>query len=368
MFASISNRVNTFLLVLIALMGASIIAILATRASAGPLDPPGAPASTQANLIFQPASCASFPIVISQPGAYKLASDIAGCTGQDGIEIAASNVALDLAGHSVDGGGYASGSGNGIKNMGANGQLSISNGHVQQWGQDGIDLTGSSDSQVEHVVVTYNWQAGITIDSTSAVTNSTSSANGKNGISGAGIWVKGTDNRISSCQAEYNFGPGVYLSGESNLVEDCEVASNTYQGILGTNVERLLRNHVHHNGNSGINVNASAEIIGNGVQWNAGLGVECGDDCSVSGNDISSNTMTGLDVAGGVGVATDNHVFGNTGVGINVSSPAAGFPNVIARNVSTGNAGGNYSIGANNDPGPQTTANGATSPTTNVSQ
>lgn len=113
---------------------------------------------------------------------------------------------------------------------------------------------------------------------------------------------------------------------------------------------------------------ASAEIEDNGVQWNAGNGVDCADNCSVSGNTVSSNSEDGISVYGGVGIVADNRVFGNTLTGIQVSGASAGFPNVILRNASNGNAGGNYSIGANNDPGPQSAAGGASSPSTNYSQ
>jgi hypothetical protein len=50
MFTTIFKRVNTLLLVLVVLMAGAIIAILATRASGGPLDPPGPPASTMHTL------------------------------------------------------------------------------------------------------------------------------------------------------------------------------------------------------------------------------------------------------------------------------------------------------------------------------
>lgn len=56
MLASISNRFNTLLLMLLVLMGGAIIAILATRSSAGPLDPPGVPGSTMKTLDDVPGS------------------------------------------------------------------------------------------------------------------------------------------------------------------------------------------------------------------------------------------------------------------------------------------------------------------------
>jgi len=363
MLTSITNRLNTFLLVLSVLIGVSIIAILATRAGAGPLDPPGAPGSTGRNVIFQPASCAGFPITISQAGSYVLGGDITGCPGADGIDITTSNVTLDLDGHIVSGGGNGNGSLTGIKNAGANGQLSIGNGQVQQWGGSGIDLTGSSVARVDHIVATYNGASGVIIDSTSTVTNATTSAN-----TGYGIKVIGTDNSISGCQSEYN-GHGIYLPGSSNLVEDCEVASNNAHGITGGSVERIVHNHVHHNKALGISVGDSSDIEDNGVQWNGTGGVSCSSDCSLVRNTINSNTGDGVYLTGGVGVVADNQLFGNTAGGLDILAPVAGYPNVIARNVSTGNAGGNYNIGANNDAGPQTTAAGAgAAATTNVSQ
>jgi hypothetical protein len=50
MLGSLSRRINTFLLALVVMMAAAIIGILATRAGAGSLDPPGAPASTMHTL------------------------------------------------------------------------------------------------------------------------------------------------------------------------------------------------------------------------------------------------------------------------------------------------------------------------------
>jgi hypothetical protein len=54
--ATVFNRVNTLLLVLLVLMAGAIIALLASRASAGPLDPPGALGSTMHTLGDTPPS------------------------------------------------------------------------------------------------------------------------------------------------------------------------------------------------------------------------------------------------------------------------------------------------------------------------
>ncbi len=373
MMSSIGGRINTFLLVMLVVMAGAIIAILATRASAGPLDPPGTPASTGRNVIFQPADCSGFPIVISQAGSYVLGGDITGCPGADGIEISTSNVTLDLDGHVLSGGGHNSGSLDGIKNVGGNGQLVIKNGEVQQWGQNGINLKLSSVATVDHIEATYNGVAGIVIQATSAVIDSIGSANGAN-TPAAGIQAVAEDNRISGCQADYNSGSGILLQGTGDVLEDCEVASNqgNIAGVAVSDVERIVRNHVHNNVGRGISAGASAVIEDNSVEWNGGAGIECSSNCSVTRNTVASNSGIGVSVSGGVGTITDNVVLANVGHGIDVTGPSPGYANVIARNVSTGNdpahdpSPGNYFIGANNDFGPDNTAAGATSPTTNV--
>lgn len=356
MLASMSGRLNTFLLALIVVMAAAIIGILATRAGAGPLDPPGPPASTGRNMIFQPASCAAFPIVISAPGSYQLGGDITGCSGKDGIQITTGNVTLDLASHNVNGGGFTSGSLTGIKNVGANGQIVVRNGQVQQWGQTGVDLTSSSVALVDNVIATYNGDTGIALGSASAVTNSTASANAH-----VGILTAGSNNRIAGCQADSNTGNGVYLLADGTTVEDCEVSGN-FKGVSGGNIERIERNHIHNNSSDGIYVGTSSTVDENSVFWNGGVGVWCiGNNCAISHNAVGNNNNDGIYVGGAVGVVVDNDVVGNAVVGIFIASPSAGYPNVAARNVATGNAGGNYVVGANNDSGPQGTAAAASS-------
>jgi hypothetical protein len=361
---SVTNRVNTFLLVLLVLMAGAIIGILANRAGAGPLDPPAAPSSTLHNIIYQPGSCAGFPIVISAPGSYLLGGDITGCPAKDGIEITTGNVTLDLSGHNVNGGGIVRGSLVGIKNVGANGQLSILHGRVQLWGGVGIDLSGSSTAQIDHVVATGNGAYGVIIDGTSTVTNTTASANAVTGIA-----AFGADNRIAACQADYIGDVGIKLLGAGNVVENCEVGSNSGIGVSGANISRIVRNHVHNNVSHGIRVDDSSTVEDNSSEWNGGDGILCGPNrCSVTGNSATANSGIGIEVSGGLGIIEGNHALGNVQAGISVFPSNSGYPNVVLRNVGTANGLGNYSIGINNDAGPQGTAALSTLPGTNFDQ
>lgn len=363
----ISHRANTILLVAILAVGIGIVAMLASGARGGPLDPPGAPGSTMHNIIYQPASCAGFPIVIGTPGSYLLGADITGCPGKDGIQITTSNVTLDLAGHNVNGGGTASGSLAGIKNVGANGQLSILNGRIQLWGGSGVDLTGSATARIDRVVATNNGGNGVIIDVTSTVMNTTASANGVNGVA-AGIKTLGTNNRIASCQADYNTGWGIWILGTGNVVEDCEVGGNNLAGIDAYNISRIVRNHAHNNGGSGINAGDSSTVEDNSVAWNGGYGIICEPNrCSVRGNSATANSLNGITVTGGMSAVDGNYALGNVGTGIWVRAPSAGYPNVVLRNVAASNGIANYFVGVNNDYAPIVTAGAAVNPMSNIS-
>lgn len=89
-------RTTNILLVVMIAVGIGIVAMLATVARGGPLDPPAGPAPTGVTRIFQPASCAGFPIVLSVKGSYELAESITGCAAKDGIQVTANDVSLDL--------------------------------------------------------------------------------------------------------------------------------------------------------------------------------------------------------------------------------------------------------------------------------
>lgn len=66
MLGSLSGRINTFLLALVVLMAASIIAIVATRAGADPLDPP-APPSAGSRCMAPPARFEPAAIALEVP-------------------------------------------------------------------------------------------------------------------------------------------------------------------------------------------------------------------------------------------------------------------------------------------------------------
>jgi Periplasmic copper-binding protein (NosD) len=97
---------------------------------------------------------ATCPIVIAQSGEYSLATDVGPCAG-DGIDIVASDVKLQMGGHSITGNATCSG-GAGIRvgfapavtDVSVQGNGTISGFYVGFWARN------SSDSSVKNVTVT----------------------------------------------------------------------------------------------------------------------------------------------------------------------------------------------------------------------
>lgn len=230
--SAIAHRLNTFLLILLVLMVGSIVAFLATRAGAGPLDPPRAPGSTQTSLIFEPASCAGFPIVISSPGSYALAENITmpgGCA-KDGIDISSSGVTLDLRGFTVQG---IAGALTGIKVPDPSPspwwtRLTVENGKIAGWPAGGLDTRPMTDSQIRKIEVTQNGPAE---------------------ANGAQIEL-GWANTLTDCVASDSvFSPGAIgiIATGFDVVERCLVFENGAQGIKANGYSRIANNHLTDN-------------------------------------------------------------------------------------------------------------------------
>lgn len=164
----LGSRLNTLLLMFLLLTTTSIIGLLAGRAWGGPLDPPGTPGPTLAQV--EPRSPippvgwnGTFPIVIGQPGSYYFTRDIQQGTGNVGISITANMVTLDLNGFALRGRG-----GNGIEVADQTDSVSIRNGTITGW-YTGIAAGGSDRARIEDLAVTDNQVDGIVIGSGSLV-------------------------------------------------------------------------------------------------------------------------------------------------------------------------------------------------------
>lgn len=358
MFASISNRFNTFLLLLLVLMAAAIIAILATRSSAGPLDPPGPPSSTLP-LVEPRTPISSLPYTISSPGSYYLTGDLSSTTG--GITVATNDVELDLNGFTLTGsagyyGLYAS-----FYN-----QITVRNGRLRSWGT-GIYLL-YDDNEVDDVVVSSSAADGVVIGDRGVVRRVRAIANAATGIK-----AYSPDDGISvlDSEADFNGGDGISARQGASRIERNTVNFNAGHGISVTNDNVIIGNSLQLNnasgpaGEHGIFVDGSRNRIeGNSVRVTiAGDGIYVtGDDNTVNNNLVASNVGAGIEVDGSRNRIEGNNAGSNATKGISIY----GSGNTIFRNSASGNTLGNYYATPLNDLGPVGKAATATSPWANI--
>jgi hypothetical protein len=202
------TRINTLFLLILMLMGIAIIAMLATRAEGGPLDPQGAPGSTLPQVeprrpIPPVGFNGTWPIFIDQSGSYFLTDRMTEATGVNGIVIAADYVSLDLNGFTlVDG----STSQYGIVVTGDHAE--IRNGILQRWGIDASAATGVRISDVRILDAT----TGIVGGTATTIEDCTIT-----GASGDGISVQ--NSVVRRCIVQGSGVTGIRAEGNT-LIED----------------------------------------------------------------------------------------------------------------------------------------------------
>src|SRR6266516_7252042 len=84
-------------------------------------------------------------------------NDLLNCPG-DGLVIGASNIKLNLGGHTID--GFNSATADGINNKGGFDNVKVEHGTIQQF-RIGIELNGADGNKLEHLTVAQNPFDGI---------------------------------------------------------------------------------------------------------------------------------------------------------------------------------------------------------------
>lgn len=222
-----------------AVLGLLVVAALAGLVHGGSLDPPGTPGPTRPQV--EPRSPippvgwnGTFPIVISQPGSYFLTQDLSGVASTDGIQIAVSDVTLDLNGFSL---------------IGNN-------------GGKGVDVTVSATNiAIRNGAIRSNWGTGIYAPNADAsVAEDLRVANNTNGILlGAGAIVR-------NVQAESNTGGAIQLDDNHNLytgglVEDSTISGNVFGLTLFANNVRVRGNVIDSNQQGAMTINGSFDVV-----------------------------------------------------------------------------------------------------------
>lgn len=342
----VANRFHTLLLVLLVLMGGTIIAILATRASGGPLDPPGPPGSTDG--VRGPGTpISSIPYTISQPGFYYVTRNLTqGTNGANGIIVSASDVTLDLGGFQLDGASIGT-NGVFVAFLESSG-VTIRNGTATNWTNDGFNVT-TLGGVLEDVQASNNGQAGIRVDG-ATVSRCAAKQNGDG--------VNAVRSTISNCSLINNI-RGATL--DSSVLENSVLDANT-RGVIPLSYSNVQNNTITNSLYDGIWLvggDGGSSITHNVIDWNgqaaSGNGIyDQSDNNRIEGNNLTKNYQEGIDILGSYNTVDDNSALRNGDYGIFV---ALGMKNTIVRNSSLGNATANYLISPGNNPGNVITAN-----------
>ena len=219
----------------------------------------------------------TLPIIINQPGLYRLISNI---TAQgNAIEIASNDVTLDLNGFSIHAGGA------GVITItpppGPRGSIVVVNGTIfAQAGAIvlGTAIPGVGDCRIERVLVRGSNGSGIRAFENCIVSHNTiATSNGGIVIEGLGAVVK--DNTLVN-----NGGPSIQC-------RSCVVSGNSVRSTFGGNVL------------GAIVAKEGSLVLGNTVSFSQGVGLELDATTGYANNVLSNNT--GGDVSGGVQIGTN---------------------------------------------------------------
>jgi len=248
--------------------------------------------------------------MITQPGSYYLTANISGEANKDGIEIAASNVTLNLNGFALVG----QGSSNGILVSGIRRNLAVSNGTIESWGT-GCSAQETSGSVFDHLQLHSN--------------------------SGDGLTVFGSQCRVSDSISRSNDGNGIRVN-RATIVERCVAYSNGQDGIRANADCVITHCSMENNDDDGIDA-FRAVITECSSADNSGDGIEISSGSFVMRNSCDGNGGAGIRTGGDSNRIESNHLTEN-GRGIEAT---AGINNLIVKNTAAGNTT-NYQIDPDN--------------------
>ncbi len=268
---------------------------------------------------------------ITQPGSYYLTANLTSVPGfQYGIEIASSNVTIDLNGFQVVGGG---GSITGIAaTIGGPTNITIRNGTVRGWPGRGIDLIafGAANCRIEGIIAHGNFSDGIALSYRAIISNCFATNNGQSGF------VTANDTRITNCHAANNTLTGFEI-GAGSAISHCIATNNTGAGFSLGSGSVIESCESRSNGSHGITATGSCLVARNLCESNGAMNPSSG----------------GIRVSG-QGNRIEDNVCNNGARGLSIDSTR----NIIIRNTCSGNAN-NFSIVADNRYGPILNLTGA---------
>jgi len=293
-------------------------ALLTRGAKAGPLNPPAGPVTSTGKTLTEvepriainqantPGNSSSV-FRITQPGSYYLTGNVLGEAGKNGIAIEASNVTLDLNGFALIG---VPGAARGIVSFGERSNITIRNGHINDWPGNGIDLSASSASR-----------------------NSVFEALQVLGCGGNGL-VLSNNTTARACLSVANSTSGFLVPTNGVLVECC-ARQNGSAGFTTGNGVALIGCSARANSGSGFSIGSAGTVQGCTAIGNGGLGFSIAQSSTIHESSASDNQLGGF-VIGIGGVAIGCSARGNIGNGMLLQGGAMAEQCVTASNSTNG--------------------------------
>ncbi|MBN1900425.1 right-handed parallel beta-helix repeat-containing protein [Candidatus Sumerlaeota bacterium] len=260
-----------------------ILLLTAICFAQGPLVPPGPPGETYKSLgeIEPRTPIKSLPYTISAPGSYYLTGNLTySAPTQNGISIEASNVTIDFMGFAINGPGTLSTADfSGIATSGARNNITIKNGSVYEWKNDGINLDNTTNTLVMNMNIARIGDYGIYGESHTQIINC----------------------NVSECVDD-----GIYV-GANALVKDCNAFDCDY-GIYTSLSSKVINCAAYQNALSGIAVASGSTVQGCASYMNDGDGfLARGRAINIIGCTSYYNDDDGYGVTNAIGIDGDRY-------------------------------------------------------------
>jgi parallel beta-helix repeat protein len=314
----------------------SLFLTLPSGFSQGILTPPGTPepgmktlqqVEPRTDVLTLPTGGAGM-YLISQPGSYYLTTDII-CwpvTFMAGIEIATSNVTLDLNGFAILGPGDET-AGDGIDLDPGVTDVMVSNGTISGCA-NGVWGSWCFNCRFERLLLSDNTQQGMLICQQCQVVNCLARNNAY-----SGFFIR--DGTCTDCKAEGNY-TGI-VADAGGVLLNCVASRNSLDGIVVSSnclVQGCLANN---NTRDGIRAASYNTITGCTVSGNGNSGMEVTNACTIVNNTANQNSLNGIHVCFGTANRIDsNHAMQNGSVGIKIDSTGSQCNNLAVRNTAGG--------------------------------
>ncbi|MBC7885721.1 MAG: right-handed parallel beta-helix repeat-containing protein [Saprospiraceae bacterium] len=294
----------------------------------------------------------TIPFVINIPGSYIVTKNL---SGLQGIDINSSNVSIDLNFNTIS--GLVSNNDSGIFVSGAQSQITVYNGNIVNWADEGINAEYTTSSRFFNIIIKSNGNDGIFTGKNAVISDCIALNNGLDGID--------TDSAstIQHCLASYNSNEGIDAGVGANISNNTTSLNGSHGIKAGTN-SILQANNSYKNTGNGIysgannnlfdNVSAENTLSGfylfnasksynNNARSNTNHGFECGQDIDIKNCSSDSNLGSGFFSAFNGGKLEEN-LSSDNNIGYNISGTAW----LLIKNSASGNTVQDFTIGPGN--------------------